>query len=216
MLPHYYSKARSLKLIISYTFHGIKWTQNDDVLLLSMGSYNEIRQKYRPNHIQVLLIAESPPPAAGVASSRHFYRSDQIRREDRLFANTVRALYPEAEQVPEPELEHAKEQWLRKFQADGWYMIEALEKSMPHEATKQQRQAFIKENLPQLLEHVTGLTNKNTKIILIKSNVFDVAAEPLRQAGFTVLNTELIDYPGRFNQSAYRQKLSKLAAQANQ
>ncbi len=53
----------------------------------------------------------------------------------------------------------------------------------------------------------------DTKIILIKSNVFVVAAEPLRQAGFTVLNQELLDYPGHFNQRAYREKLSKLAAQ---
>jgi len=42
--------------------------------------------------------------------------------------------------------------------------------------------------------------------------VFDVAAEPLRAAGFHVLNTELVDYPGQFNQHAYREKLVKLAA----
>jgi hypothetical protein len=175
-----------------------------------MNSYNEIRKRYRPKNIRFLLIAESPPPAADVGSSRHFYRSDKVRRNDRLFTNTIKALYPEAADQTETELEQAKEQWLRRFQSDGWYMIEALEKSLPHEVTKQQRQVLIKENLASLVERVSKLADKNIKLILIKSNVFDVAAEPLRQAGFTVLNTELVDYPGRFNQKAYREKLAIL------
>ena len=176
-----------------------------------MDSYDAIRQQYRPEHIRVLMIAESPPPAADVDSSRHFYRADKIRRDDRLFTNTVKALYPEAADKVEPELEKDKEQWLRKFQADGWYMIEALEESQVHEVTKPQRQDRIKQNLPKLLEKVRELAESGTKVILIKSNVFDVAAEPLRQAGFTVLNTELLGYPGRFNQPAYREKLAQLA-----
>jgi len=164
-------------------------------------------------HIKVLLIAESPPPSPWIDSSRHFYRSDQVRSGDRLFTNTIRALYPEAADMQEIELEKSKEQWLRKFQSDGWYMIEALEASQKHEVTKSQRQELIRKQLPRLVERVRELAGPDTKLILIKSNVFDIAAEPLRRAGFTVLNTTLIDYPGRFNQQAYREKLSKLAVQ---
>lgn len=127
-----------------------------------------------------------------------------------MFVNTMKALYPEAADKTEVELEEEKENWLRRFQNDGWYMIEALEKSLPHEVTKQQRQELIKQNLPKLIERVGDLAGKDTKIILIKSNVFDVAAEPLRQAGFNVLNKELLDYPGQFNQAAYRKKLAQL------
>lgn len=133
-----------------------------------------------------------------------------MRKDDRLFTNTIKALYPEAADHREGDLEQAKEQWLRRFQADGWYMIEALGQSLPHEVTKQQRQDLIRKNLPHLIERVRQLATKNTQLILIKSNVFDAAAELLRQAGFTVLNTELIDYPGRFNQRAYRDKLAWL------
>jgi hypothetical protein len=178
-----------------------------------MSSYDETRQQYRPKHVKVLMIAESPPPAdANNASSRHFYRSDQVRRDDRVFVNTIKALYTEAAEKTETDLEPDKEKWLRRFQADGWYMIEALEQSQEHEVTKQQRQDRIREALPSLIERVKELAGKDTKIILIKSNVFDVAAEPLRAAGFNVLNKELLDYPGRFNQRVYRDKLSKLAA----
>lgn len=177
----------------------------------AMKSYEKIRQRYKPDHIKVLLIAESPPPATEKGSSRHFYRSDKVRRDDRLFTNTIKVLYPDAADKTEAELEPEKEQWLRKFQSDGWYVIEALDESLPHEVTKKQRQERIRENLSVLLEKVRKLAHKDTKIILIKSNVFDVAAKPLRQAGFNVLNKELLDYPGQFNQRAYREKLAKLA-----
>lgn len=178
-----------------------------------MHEYEEIRQRYRPDKIKVLLIAESPPPAAGKESSRQFYRSDRIRRGDRLFTNTIKALYPEAANKTEAELEKEKEQWLKKFQSNGWYMIEALEHSLPHEITKPERQELIRKTLPRLITRVKELAEPGTGVILIKSNVFDVAAEPLRQAGFNVLNKKLVDYPGQFNQAAYRQKLSRLAAQ---
>lgn len=178
-----------------------------------MTTYNTLRQNYRPTKITYLLIAESPPPEdSRTPSSRHFYRSDLIRRDDRLFINTIKAIYPKIADKTEAELQPAKEEWLRRFQADGWYMIEALETSQEHEVTKKDRQARIKESLPSILKRVQELADPDTKIILIKSNVFDVAAKPLQDAGFNVLNTELLDYPGRFNQKAYREKLGRLLA----
>lgn len=175
-----------------------------------MNSYETIRQSFKPKTIHVLLIAESPPPAASVQSSRQFYRHDIERHDDRLFTNTIKALYPETTNFSEQQLEANKQQWLERFKNDGYYMIEALKESQPHETTKKQRQQKIADNLPRLIEQVHELATKDTRIILIKSNVYDVAAKPLRQAGFTVINTELVDYPGHFNQRAYREKLAGL------
>ena len=173
-----------------------------------MVGYENIRQMYRPKTIKVLLIAESPPPAASTPSSRHFYRTDAIRRDDRLFTNTIRALYPQTNTLPEAQLQTEKQQWLRTLQNDGIYMIEALPDSQKHEVTKEERQQKIRTHLPELIAKIKQLAGPQTRIVLIKSNVFEVAAEPLRQAGFTVLNHELVDYPGRFNQRAYREKLA--------
>lgn len=178
-----------------------------------MNDYNKVRQKYRPKHMRALIIAESPPPAADIESSRQFYRSDRIRKDDRLFVNTMKALYPETGKMKEDQLEEEKEEWLQRFQADGWYMIEALEESQEHEVTKQQRQAKIRAALPQLIKRVRKLAEPETKIILVKSNVFEVAAGPLRKAGFQVINKGLVDYPGQYNQRAYREKLATLAKQ---
>lgn len=175
-----------------------------------MSEYDELRKKYQPSSIKLLFIAESPPPKAEVSSSRHFYRSDRSRKEDRLFTNTIKALYPEASELTETEIQPDKEQWLQRFKSDGYYMIEALEESQVHEVTKQQRQDRIAAALPRLVERVKELAEPGTRVILIKSNVFDVATEPLREAGFNVLNKKLLDYPGRFNQKAYREKLGEM------
>jgi hypothetical protein len=175
-----------------------------------MESYDDVRKQYLPEHTKVLLIAESPPPVPAIQSSRQFYYTDRIRKDDRLFVNTIKAIYPESAEMLEADLEAEKEQWLRRFQKDGFYMIEALEDSQEHEVTKKQRQTRIQSILPRLLERVGKLAEDDTEIILIKSNVFDVAARPLRDAGFNVLNTGLVDYPGHFNQRAYREKLAGL------
>lgn len=175
-----------------------------------MTTYETIRQSYKPDHIHILLIAESPPPPADVQSSRQFYYHDRIRTADRLFVNTIKALYESADKLTEAQIEADKEAWLKRFQADGFYIIEALDESQPHAATKQERQAKIRAHLPALLAKVRSLSMPDTKIVLIKSNVFEIAAQPLREAGFRVLNTELVDYPGQFNQRAYREKLRHL------
>lgn len=178
-----------------------------------MNDYEAVRKAYKPDTVKVLLIAESPPPAPNIQSSRQFYYKDRIRTADRLFVNTIKALYSKAASLTEAQIEAEKQTWLKRFQSDGFYMIEALDESQPHEATKQERQHKIRAHLPELIKKVRTLANPNTKIVLIKSNVFDVAAEPLREAGFTVLNTELVDYPGQFNQRAYREKLQNLVGQ---
>ncbi len=82
-------------------------------------TYESLRLKYKPEHITFLLIAESPPPSSFIQSSRQFYYTDHIRKDDRLFVNTIRALYPETLETPEAELEEHKEEWLERFKADG-------------------------------------------------------------------------------------------------
>ncbi len=175
-----------------------------------MTEYDKVREKYKPAHIKYLIIAESPPPPPDVQSSRQFYYTDRIRKDDRLFVNTIQALFEDAANLTETELEIDKEKWLHRFKNDGWFMIEALEDSQVHKVTKKKRQEKIKAELPHLIEKIKAIVNSDTKIILLKSNVFEVAAEPLRVAGFDVLNNELVDYPGIYNRKAYRQKLSAL------
>jgi hypothetical protein len=175
-----------------------------------MNEYELVRQKYRPEVIKYLLIAESPPPGPGVGSSRQFYRAEYQAPDDRLYANTMRAVFSEAQDLGSQELEAGKADWLERFKGAGFYMIEALEESLEHEVTKKQRQEILAAHAQRVIERVQDLAAPETRLILIKSNVFDTLAGPLREAGFDVLNTELLDYPGRFNQADFRRKLSQM------
>ncbi|GAC1373091.1 MAG: hypothetical protein NVSMB39_7350 [Candidatus Saccharimonadales bacterium] len=179
-----------------------------------MSEYDEVRQTYRPEVIKYLLIAESPPPRAGVASSRQFYRAEYQAPDDWLFANTMRVVFAEAADLAIKELEAQKEQWLRRFAEVGFYMIEALEKSLTHDVTKKRRREILAEHTDELASRVGELDASAAKLILIKSNVYDMLAGPLRAAGFAVLNEELLDYPGRFNQAYYRRKLAGMLEKA--
>ena len=171
--------------------------------------YEALRQQYKPDAIKWLFMAESPPPEAGKTSTRHFYRTG-VGIGDRLFANTIKALYPETNNLTEQALADSKENWLRRFQSHGCYMIEALDESLPHSTTTSLRKQKIKDSLPKIIEKVRALASPDTKIILIKSNPFNIAAEPLKAAGFNVLNQALLDYPGYWREEPYRTKLKSM------
>lgn len=170
--------------------------------------YEKLRLSYKPTIINWLFIAESPPPPAGTVSTRHFYRTG-VGTGDRLFANTIKALYAEASSLSEAELAEQKETWLRRFQQDGCYMIECLDESLAHGTTPTERKQKIKAALPQLIAKVQELATPQTQIILIKSNPYNIATNPLKEAGFKVINQALIDYPGYWREEPYRQKLAE-------
>mgnify|MGYP000901903779 FL=1 len=183
---------------------------NQYSMYMNVSEYEKLRRNYKPDKIRYLLIAESPPPPPEFEGSRHFYRTDRPRRDDRLFLNTVRAIYSGALNLSDDQLEQDKENWLERLKQDGFYMTESLEESVKKVVKKPERQERIKKALPRLISRVEELADEDTKIVLIKSNVFEVACEPLEEAGFNVLNKALVDYPGFWNQKAYREKLSDL------
>ena len=173
--------------------------------------YEAIRQIYRPEKIKLLFIAESPPPAdASKPTTRGFYRLESAGDGDRLFNNMMQVLYPESAAVNLENLANEKDKWLRRFQADGYYLVEALTTSMPHEAKTSERVKLLKNQLPELISRVGKLIKPGTPIVLIKSNPYKVCAEPLRDAGYRVLNTETLNYPGYWQEQAFRTKLIHL------
>jgi hypothetical protein len=177
-------------------------------------NYEAVRKSYRPADIQLLFIAESPPPAdISKPTTRAFYLVEAAGDGDRLFNNTMQVLYPDFFDIKTENLAKDKPTWLKRFQADGFYLIEALTDSMPKDATPSQRQKSLKEQLPSLLERVKALVRPGTPIILIKSNPFKICTQPLRGAGYNVLNTETLNYPGYWQEQAYRTKLEQLLAQ---
>ncbi len=177
-----------------------------------MQDYENLRQNFRPAQVKWLLVAESGPPKPTQTSTRHFYRME-AREGDRLFTNTIKAIYPETMELKEPELEKDKLKWLQRLQTDGFYMIEAVPYSIPHGVKTPIRRQKIRESLPDLIQRLRELVEGDTRIILIKSNTFIEAAGLLKEAGFKVINDEFLDFPGYWREQQYREKLAEMLKQ---
>jgi len=58
-----------------------------------------------------------------------------------------------------------------------------------------------------------GLVDGETKVILIKKNIYDLLFDRLRSQGFNVVNAEHLDFPSCGNQLKFKGKLRRLLAQ---
>ena len=127
--------------------------------------------KYRPEHIKVLLVAESPPQRA----SRYFYFQD-VEHHDGLFWNVAKAVLGV---VMKDRAE--KPMYLEELKQRGVFLIDLKED--PNDP----RPSW--ECVDHLIERCRELMPE--KIIVIKGNVFDVTFTRLRDAGLPVINRRI-------------------------
>ncbi len=161
------------------------------------------RQKYKPDRIKFLLIAEAPPK---VESVRFFYFKD-VHDADNLFLETMKVLYP-ADYSNTKSIRQRKGEFLERFKNDGFYLIDASDKPMKdtRPATKKKQ---IEMSLPSLIEKVRSLVSEDTKIVLISSTVYKFCRNKLKAEGFNVINECAIPFPIGW-QKKFREKLGTL------
>ena len=164
------------------------------------------RNKYRPSNIKLIFIAEAPPSAV----DRFFYYENVVT-QDNLFLQLMEVLYPKliASYSPTPNVRRNKRIFLERFRKDGYYLLDA--KNTPIEPDES-KEVQLRRELPILIETLDLLRAKDLPLILISKTVYDVCTTPLRQHGFKVSNTSLIDFPGSGRQTIFRSKLTDLLA----
>jgi hypothetical protein len=130
------------------------------------------RLKYRPDNLKYLLIAEAPPD-----SVERFFYYDDVREHDYLFLGVAQALYPELKDkfLASKRSSVIKNEILRKFQADGFYLLDLSELPLS------QLTDDLSFQLVTLIEKVKNVADEQTKIILIKVNVYDIAFNSLQE-----------------------------------
>jgi hypothetical protein len=166
--------------------------------------FESARQKYKPEVIKFLLIAEAPPR---VEAKRFFYFED-VQKHDSLFWETMKVLYLGDCSVTKS-LRRRKREFLEKFRNDGFYLLDATDTPMEDRRPAKKRER-IEESLPSLIEKVRNVGSEDTKIILISSAVYNVCYSCLKSEGFNVINESMIDFPGPGRQKEFRKKLSAL------
>ena len=163
--------------------------------------FEQARLKYKPDKIKYLLVAESPPE---IEKKRFFY-FEKVKIQDSLFLQTMKVLYPN-HIVDVSTLRSNKSALLKRFQCDGFYLIDALDMPIGVKKTKHKINK-ISDNLCQLEQKIIKLVHQETKIILISKPVYEAAYEYLFSKKLNVVNKEIIPFPGSGWQCDYRIKL---------
>ena len=171
----------------------------------------EARRQYKPEKtIEFLLIAETPPEK----QDRFFYFPD-VQTDDSLFLQTMKVLYPgEYNKYKDAkDIRRDKDCFLRRFQKDGFYLIDAVNEPFEKGISPHKKVKKIRELVPDLLKKISeiaGFKEDKTKIILVSCRVYEACFKGLRDKGFNIINKGTIPFPGSGQQKKFNEKMKIL------
>ena len=160
--------------------------------MLSRKKLNDLRrqaaEKYKPDHVRLLLVAETPPIACPPDPPRYLY-FETVSKHDDLFRGVVRAILK-----VEPDRDK-KARLLDRLRQRGVFLIDL--KPDPLDARP------FAHFVPSLVKRCQQL--RPDRIILVKANVFDEAFTALNSAGLPVAKVR-VPFPGSGRQIEFAQK----------
>ncbi len=172
-----------------------------------MDKFDIARQKYKPDKIKYLFVAETPPKTT---SDRFFY-FENVDKQDSLFLETMKCLYPsDTDKVNVKIIRANKKLFLDKFKNDGFYLIDSLDKPFEDKYNTAQKISLIQGGQNKLLKKIQKLCSRTTKVILIAAPVFKANYQFLKDNQINVINKELIDFPGSGGQKKFKEKLKQI------
>ena len=173
---------------------------------MSLELYKTAAQKYKPDKIKILFIAESPPNKKEGEELRYFY-FENVKNRDSLFRNMMQVLFPE--EYDDFKRSKDKTPLLNKFKENGFFLIDACESPI-NQHKNRMRDDLINKDFPKLLQKIKTVIDDDTKTILIKKNVFDLLFYRLKSEGINVINTEYLEFPSSGHQLKFKTKLTNL------
>jgi hypothetical protein len=148
-------------------------------------------QKYRPQEVHLLLVAEAPPTSL----DRYFYFED-VQEQDSLFRYVVQTV------LSEPPSRTEKAEQLGRLCERGVFLIDL--KPDPKLGDE-----HLDPYVEDLVSRAVDLRPEH--VITIKANVCDLCQEPLRAAGLDVVS-ERVPFPGSGQQRRFVQGMSRALA----
>lgn len=158
-------------------------------------SIPELRARYKPERIRLLFVAESPPnPRDG---ELRFFYNPELATWDHLFHALMEVVFDDYQRRA-----HPKSYWLRRFQEAGFYLIDATDEPVNHLRGRERRET-LRAALPYKLAEMRELVSRETPIVLVKKNVFELMAGPLREQGMNVIHDAPLPFPSNGWQRAF-------------
>jgi hypothetical protein len=178
--------------------------------------FEEAAKRYLPDPLRLLFIAEAPP---AFKVKRLFYFTG-LTNGDTLFLEMMKVLYPTEIGYREgafgpgysvKQLRQRKPELLRRFQNDGYHLIDAYAQPMPDGASASTKTALMRSTLPALQSKVRRLVGKRgVPIVLIGGITYSVCAEALRLDGHRIVNDTMMNHPARGGQKLFRAQLAEV------
>ena len=153
----------------------------------AQGRIEKLRNSYRPDRVEVLLVGESPPDSDG-GEVRFFY-SPVLSRYDNLYRGVAQAVYG-----TDPSFQlHDKASTLKRLQADGYCLIDATETPINRSSSSVRRKA-LRAAVPSLVERCLA-ADPRRGVIVCHSMVFEITAPALKSAGLNLLHDAPLPFP---------------------
>jgi hypothetical protein len=152
---------------------------------------DDAAENYRPKQVRILLVAQMPPVSKPPDPPRYFYLPN-VSKHDLLFRAVVKAMLH-----AEPE-RGSKTRLLSKLRNDGVFLIDLKPNPLDNRP--------LRDFVPSLITRCNEL--RPQRIILIKTDVYDIAFGPLRAAGLPVID-ERIPFPGSGRQKEFAEAFGR-------
>ena len=162
------------------------------------------REKYRPEYIKLMFIAEAPP-----CSNDRFFYFDDVKKGDSLFLHVIRAVFPDLEGWETKQIRAKKEELLYRFKDAGYFLEDSAAESIPKGTTTRNKERILAESQQDLISRIE-LYKKQTKFVLLSATVFKVNYIPLKDEGFNILNEVAIPFPGSGQQNKFKRLIADI------
>ncbi len=151
--------------------------------LMNFDSYESAADYFAPENTNLLFLAEAPPSSV----ERYFYYP-RVQEHDWLWIGLMRAIY--GEQFGDVYIERShKMDWLKKFQSDGFKLIDVMKRPFYFDEQPNMRKELIKNRLDYIVDEIREI-NPN-QILIIKVTVYDALYQDLKNRGLPVVNARL-------------------------
>ena len=150
--------------------------------------YSELRLRWKPENVRLLMIAESAPDDRGDPAARRFFYADRLGH-DNLFRAVVEATYGVGKETLK---QTGKKPWLEKLRRDGFYLIDLAEFPVNAMNAADRRRVLI-DSIPGCVDRASTLDPAGA--IIVKANLYAILAPPLRGANVNVLQEGPIAFP---------------------
>ena len=170
--------------------------------------YEGLREKFRPERVNLLLIAEAPP------RERFFYdvgtsKSDSLYLEimSVIFLGLTQGVPRERTRPCTNKLRQYKACYLKRFQENGFWLQDAV----PCPVDGKVPPKAIKDNIGRIEKLICKYEIK--KCILIANSVFQIKDSLIKNTSVKVLNDLALPFAGQGHQTEFRKEFNKILSQ---